>query len=245
MFTIRSADKKGQPSFQVDIAPNWPILDQTRTNWLTGRPAVVGKVPIYPETRMWVLEPAVEIYKTTKLELEINRVSDSPIKTAIRDINWYDCIRHEDLLKLLAPHSFILFDIDSPKEAASTEAYLKRKMGSKMLRMVFKNNPVLEDPVLRRAIDSSLAETEDDILLAVEARKIHETSANDESVKIIRQAIGKKVDRQLSAMLDTMTELAYVSDTYLPKHKPELSAADKRAAFAEMVIAIYGRQAEP
>lgn len=156
MFTVHSKDKRGQPSFPLDIAPDWPILDQTKTNWLTGRPAVVGKVPIYPETRMWVLEPAVEIYKTTKLGLEINRVSDSPIKTAIRDINWYDCIRHEDLLKLLAPHSFILFDIDSPKEAASTEAYLKRKMGSKMLRMVFDNTPELKDPILRRTIDDSL-----------------------------------------------------------------------------------------
>ena len=27
MFTIRSADKRGQPSFPLDIAPDWPILD--------------------------------------------------------------------------------------------------------------------------------------------------------------------------------------------------------------------------
>lgn len=245
MFTVHSKDKRGQPSFPLDIAPDWPILDQTKTNWLTGRPAVVGKVPIYPETGRWVLEPAIGVYKTTKLGLEINRVPDSPIKTASRDTHWHDCIRYEDVVALLTPHLPMLFGIDSPKEATLTEAYLKRKMGSKMLRMVFKNTPELKDPILRRTIDDSLVETKDDILLAVEARKIHETSANDESVKIIRQAIGKKVDRQLSAMRDTMTELAYVSDTYLPKHKPELSAADKRAAFAEMVVAIYGRQAEP
>ena len=166
MFTIRSADKKGQPSFQVDIAPNWPILDQTKTNWFTNRPAVVGKVPIYPETGRWVLEPAIGVYKTTKLGLEINRVPDSPIKTASRDTHWHDCIRYEDVVALLAPHLPMLFGIDSPKEAASTEAYLKRKMGSKMLRMVFENTPELKDPILRRTIDSSLVETKDDIAMA-------------------------------------------------------------------------------
>lgn len=245
MFTSYLTDLKARSSFQVDTAPDWPILDQTKTNWFTSRPAVVDKVPIYPETRMWVLGPAIGVYKKTKLDLEINRVSDSPIKTASRDTDWHDCILLEDFAELSAPYNSMLCGIDSPKKAASAEAYLKRKMGSKMLRMLFENIPELKDPILRRAIDDSLIETKDDIALAVEARKIHELSANDESVKLIRQAVGKKVDGQLSDMRDTMTELAYVSDTYLPKHKPELSAADKRAAFAEMVVAIYGRQAEP
>ncbi len=70
MFTVSSPEKNGQPSFQVDIAPSWPILDQTRTNWLTGRPATVDKIPVYPETRDWVLGPAVQIYKETTFYLK-------------------------------------------------------------------------------------------------------------------------------------------------------------------------------
>ena len=248
MFTLRSTDKDGQPSLQVDIAPSWPILDQTRTNWLTGKPAVVDKIPIYPEARDWVLGPAVQIYKETTFYLKDNRIPDSPIKTADSEaccgiMDHY--VNPEDITTLLLiPHLDKVFDIDSPEEAASAESYLSRKMGSKILRMVFEHIPDLKDPTLRRAIDSSLVETQEDIALAVEARKIHGLSPDDESVNLIRQAACKKVDRQLSAMRDAMTELAYVSGTHLPKHKPELSAADKKAVFAEMIASKYQQTAE-
>lgn len=243
MFTIRSTDKDGQPSLQVDIAPGWPILDQTRTNWLTGKPAVVDKIPIYPETRDWVLGPAVQTYKETTFYLNDNRIPDSPIETADSEarcgiMDYY--VNPEDITTLLLmPHLDKVFDIDSPEEAASAESYLNRKIGSKVLRMIFKNIPELKDPILRRTIDSSLVETQAGIALAVEARKIHELSPDDESVNLIRQAACKKVDRQLSAMRDAMTELAYVSSTYRPKHRPELNTTDKREIFAEMVAAKY------
>ncbi len=248
MFTLRSTDKDGQPNLQVDIAPNWPILDQTKTNWLTGKPATVDKVPIYPETRDWVLGPAIQVYKETTFYLKDNRIPDSPIKTANDEArcSLMDCyVNPEDITTLLLmPHLDKVFDIDSPEEAASAESYLNRKIGSKVLRMIFKNIPELKDPILRRTIDSSLVETKADIALAVEARKIHELSPDDESVNLIRQAACKKVDRQLSAMRDAMTELAYVSGTHLPKHKPELSAADKKAVFAEMIASKYQQTAE-
>lgn len=247
MFTIRSTDKDGQPSFQVDIAPNWPILDQAKTNWLTGKPATVDKVPIYPETRDWVLGPAIQVYKETTFYLKDNRIPDSPIKTANDEArcSLMDCyVNPEDIATLLMPHLDTVFDIDSLKEATSAEAYLNRKIGSKILRMIFENTPGLKDPILRRAIDSSLVETKDDIALAVEARKIHELSPDDESVRLIRQAACKKVDRQLSSMRDAMTELAYVSGTYRPKHKPELNTADRREIFAEMIAAKYEPPAE-
>lgn len=91
--------------------------------------------------------------------------------------------------------------------------------------MIFKNIPELKDPILRRTIDSSLVEQKTISAMAVEACKIHELSADDESVSLIRQDACKKVDRQLSAMRDAMTELAYVSGTYRPKHKPELNTS--------------------
>ena len=97
---------------------------------------------------------------------------------------------------------------------------------------------------MRRTIDNSLVETKADITLAVEAHKINELSPDDESVRLIRQATCKKVDRQLSAMRDAMTELAYVSGTYRPKHKPELNTADRREIFAEMIAAKYEPPAE-
>lgn len=247
MFTVRSTNKNSQSSFQVDIAPNWPILDQTRTNWLTGKPAVVDKIPIYPETRDWVLGPAIQIYEKTTFYLRDNRVPDFPIKTANDEArcSLMDCyVNPEDIATLLMPHLDTVFDIDSPKEATSAEAYLNRKIGSKILRMIFKNIPELKDPILRRTIDNSLIETEENIALAVEARKVHELSADDESVSLIRQAACKKVDRQLSAMRDAMTELAYVSGTYRPKHKPELNTADRREIFAEMIAAKYEPPAE-
>ena len=243
MFTIRSTDKDGQPSLQVDIAPGWPILDQTRTNWLTGKPAVVDKIPIYPETRDWVLGPAVQTYKETTFYLNDNRIPDSPIETADSEarcgiMDYY--VNPEDITTLLLmPHLDKVFDIDSPEEAASAESYLNRKIGSKVLRMIFKNIPELKDPILRRTIDGSLVETQEDIALAVEARKIHGLSPDDESVNLIRQAACKQVDRQLSSMRDAMTELAYVSGTYRPKHRPELNTTDKREIFAEMVAAKY------
>ena len=56
--------------------------------------------------------------------------------------------------------------------------------------------------------------------------------------------LAKKVDRQLSAMRDAMTELAYVSGTYRPKHKPELNTADRREIYAEMIAAKYEPPAE-
>ena len=248
MFTLRSTDKDGQPSLQVDIAPNWPILDQAKTNWLTGKPATVDKVPIYPETRDWVLGPAIQVYKETTFYLKDNRIPDSPIKTANDEArcSLMDCyVNPEDVTTLLLiPHLDTVFDIESPKEAASAESYLNRKIGSKVLRMIFKNIPELKDPILRRTIDNSLVETKADITLAVEARKIYELPADDESVNLIRQTACKKVDRQLSAMRDAMTELAYVSGTHLPKHKPELSAADKKAVFAEMIASKYQQTAE-
>ncbi len=148
-------------------------------------------------------------------------------------------VNPEDVATLFIPYVDKVFDINSPEEAISAEAYLNRKIGSKVLRMIFKNIPELKDPILRRTIDSSLVETKADIALAVEARKIHELSPDDESVRLIRQATCKKVDRRLSAMRDAMTELAYVSGTHLPKHKPELSAADKKAVFAEMIASKY------
>ena len=247
MFTLRSTDKDGQPSLQVDIAPSWPILDQTRTNWLTGKPAVVDKIPIYPEARDWVLGPAVQIYKETTFYLKDNRIPDSPIKTASDEARCgiMDCyVNPEDVATLSIPYVDKVFDINSPEEVASAESYLNRKIGSKVLRMIFKNIPELKDPILRRTIDNSLVETKADITLAVEARKIHELSADDESVSLIRQAACKKVDRQLSAMRDAMTELAYVSGTYRPKHKPELNTADRREIFAEMIAAKYEPPAE-
>lgn len=247
MFTVSSPEKNGQPSFQVDIAPSWPILDQTRTNWLTGRPATINKIPVYPETRDWVLGPAIQIYKETTFYLNDNRIPDSPIKTADSEaycgiMDYY--VNPEDIATLFIPYVDKVFDIEAPEEAASAESYLSRKMGSKILRMVFEHIPDLKDPTLRRAIDSSLVETQEDIALAVEARKIHGLSPDDESVNLIRQAACKKVDRQLSAMRDAMTELAYVSGTHLPKHKPELSAADKKAVFAEMIASKYQQTAE-
>ncbi len=248
MFTLRSTDKDGQPSLQVDIAPNWPILDQAKTNWLTGKPATVDKVPIYPETRDWVLGPAIQVYKETTFYLKDNRIPDSPIKTANDEArcSLMDCyVNPEDVTTLLLmPHLDKVFDIDSPEEAASAESYLNRKIGSKVLRMIFKNIPELKDPILRRTIDNSLVETKADITLAVEARKIYELPADDESVNLIRQTACKKVDRQLSAMRDAMTELAYVSGTYRPKHKPELNTADRREIFAEMIAAKYEPPAE-
>lgn len=247
MFTVSSPEKNGQPSFQVDIAPSWPILDQTRTNWLTGRPATVDKIPVYPETRDWVLGPAVQIYKETTFYLKDNQIPDFPIKTADSEAccGIMDCyVNPEDIATLFIPYVDKVFDIESPEEAASAESYLSRKMGSKVLRMIFENIPELKDPILRRTIDSSLVETKADIALAVEARKVHELSPGDESVKLIRQATCKKVDKQLSAMRDAMTELAYVSGTHLPKHKPELSAADKKAVFAEMIASKYQQTAE-
>lgn len=248
MFTVSSPEKNGQPSFQVDIAPSWPILDQTRTNWLTGRPATVDKIPVYPETRDWVLGPAVQVYKETTFYLKDNRIPDSPIKTANDEarcgiMNYY--VNPEDITTLLLmPHLDKVFDIDSPEEAASAESYLNRKIGSKVLRMIFKNIPELKDPILRRTIDGSLVETQEDIALAVEARKIHGLSPDDESVNLIRQAACKQVDRQLSSMRDAMTELAYVSGTYRPKHRPELNTTDRREIFAEMVAAKYESPAE-
>jgi hypothetical protein len=247
MFTTRSTDKDGQPSLQVDIAPNWPILDQTKTNWLTGKPAVVDKIPIYPETRDWVFGPAIQIYKETTFYLKDNQIPDFPIKTADSEaccslMDYY--VNPEDIATLFIPYVDKVFDINSPEEAISAEAYLNRKIGSKVLRMVFENIPELKDPILRRAIDSSLVETQEDIALAVEARKIHGLSPDDESVKLIRQATCKKVDRQLSAMRDAMTELAYVNGADRSKHKPELSAADRREIFAEMIAAKYEPPAE-
>lgn len=247
MFTIRSTDKDSQPSFQVDIAPNWPILDQTKTNWLTGKPAVVDKIPIYPETRDWVFGPAIQVYKETTFYLKDNQIPDSPIKTADSEVrcslmDYY--VNPEDIETLFIPYVDKVFDINSPEEAISAEAYLNRKIGSKVLRMIFKNIPELKDPILRRTIDSSLVETKADIALAVEARKVHELSPGDESVKLIRQATCKKVDKQLSAMRDAMTELAYVNGADRSKHKPELSAADRREIFAEMIAAKYESPAE-
>lgn len=247
MFTVSSPEKNDQPSFQVDITPSWPILDQTRTNWLTGRPATVDKIPVYPEARDWVLGPAVQIYKETTFYLNDNRIPDSPIKTADSEaycgiMDYY--VNPEDIATLFIPYVDKVFDINSPEEAISAEAYLNRKIGSKVLRMIFKNIPELKDPILRRTIDSSLVETQEDIALAAEARKIHGLSPDDESVSLIKQAVCKKVNRQLSAMRDTMTELAYVSGTHLPKHKPELSAADKKAVFAEMIASKYQQTAE-
>lgn len=247
MFTVRSTDKDGQPSLQVDIAPNWPILDQTKTNWLTGRPATIDKIPVYPETRDWVLGRAVQIYKETTFYLNDNRIPDSPIETADSEarcslMDYY--VNPEDIATLFIPYVDKVFDINSPEEVISAEAYLNRKIGSKVLRMIFKNIPELKDPILRRTIDSSLVETKADIALAVEARKIHELSPDDESVRLIRQATCRKVDRRFSAMRDAMTELAYVSGTHLPKHKPELSAADKKAVFAEMIASKYQQTAE-
>lgn len=247
MFTVRSTDKDSQPSFQVDIAPGWPILDQTRTNWLTGKPAVVDKIPIYPETRDWVLGPAVQTYKETTFYLNDNRIPDSPIETADSEARCgiMDCyVNPEDITTLSIPYVDKVFDINSPEEVASAESYLNRKIGSKVLRMIFKNIPELKDPILRRAIDGSLVETQEDIALAVEARKIHGLSPDDESVNLIRQAACKQVDRQLSSMRDAMTELAYVSGTYRPKHRPELNTTDKREIFAEMVAAKYEPLAE-
>ena len=247
MFTVRSTDKDSLPSFQVDIAPGWPILDQTRTNWLTGKPAVVDKIPIYPETRDWVLGPAVQTYKETTFYLNDNRIPDSPIETADSEARCgiMDCyVNPEDITTLSIPYVDKVFDINSPEEVASAESYLNRKIGSKVLRMIFKNIPELKDPILRRAIDGSLVETQEDIALAVEARKIHGLSPDDESVNLIRQAACKQVDRQLSSMRDAMTELAYVSGTYRPKHRPELNTTDKREIFAEMVAAKYEPLAE-
>lgn len=248
MFTVRSTDKDGQPSFQVDIAPNWPILDQTKTNWLTGKPATVDKVPIYPETRDWVLGPAIQVYKETMFYLKDNRIPDSPIKTANDEArcSLMDCyVNPEDIATLLISHLDTVFDIDSPEEAASAESYLNRKIGSKVLRMIFKNIPELKDPILRRTIDSSLVETKDDIAMTVETRKIHELSADDESVSLIRQAACKKVDRQLSSMRDAMTEISYLHGDYRPNEKRSLSAEDKKAIFAEMIQAKYGPSAQP
>jgi hypothetical protein len=247
MLTIRSTDKDSQPSLQVDIAPNWPILDQTKTNWLTGKPAVVDKIPIYPETRDWVFGPAIQVYKETTFYLKDNQIPDSPIKTADSEVrcslmDYY--VNPEDIETLFIPYVDKVFDINSPEEAISAEAYLNRKIGSKVLRMIFKNIPELKDPILRRTIDSSLVETKADIALAVEARKVHELSPGDESVKLIRQATCKKVDKQLSAMRDAMTELAYVNGADRSKHKPELSAADRREIFAEMIAAKYESPAE-
>ena len=247
MLTIRSTDKDSQPSLQVDIAPNWPILDQTKTNWLTGKPAVVDKIHIYPETRDWVFGPAIQVYKETTFYLKDNQIPDSPIKTADSEVrcslmDYY--VNPEDIETLFIPYVDKVFDINSPEEAISAEAYLNRKIGSKVLRMIFKNIPELKDPILRRTIDSSLVETKADIALAVEARKVHELSPGDESVKLIRQATCKKVDKQLSAMRDAMTELAYVNGADRSKHKPELSAADRREIFAEMIAAKYESPAE-
>ena len=247
MFTIRSTDKYGQPSFQVDIAPNWPILDQAKTNWLTGKPATVDKVPIYPETRDWVLGPAIQVYKETTFYLKDNRIPDSPIETADSEarcslMDYY--VSPEDIETLFIPYVDKVFDINSPEEAISAEAYLNRKIGSKVLRMIFENIPELKDPILRRTIDNSLVETKADIALAAKARKIHGLSLDDESVNLIRQAACKKVDRQLSAMRDAMTELAYVNGADRSKHKPELSAADRREIFAEMIASKYQQTAE-
>ena len=194
MFTIRSTDKDGQPSLQVDIAPSWPILDQTKTNWLTSKPAVVDKIPIYPETRDWVLGPAIQVYRETTFYLKDNRIPDSPIKTANDEArcSLMDCyVNPEDIATLFIPYVDKVFDINSPEEAISAEAYLNRKIGSKVLRMIFKNIPELKDPILRRTIDSSLVETKADIALAVEARKIHELSPDDESVRLIRHPPAK------------------------------------------------------
>jgi len=156
-----------------------------------------------------------------------------------------DCyVNPEDIETLFIPYVDKVFDINSPEEAASAESYLSRKMGSKVLRIIFENIPELKDPILRRTIDSSLVETKADITLAVEARKVHELSPGDESVKLIRQATCKKVDKQLSAMRDAMTELAYVNGADRSKHKPELSAADRREIFAEMIAAKYEPPAE-
>ena len=247
MFTVSSPEKNGQPSFQVDIAPSWPILDQTRTNWLTGRLATIDKIPVYPETRDWVLGPAVQIYKETTFYLNDNQIPDSPIKTADSEaccgiMDYY--VNPEDIATLFIPYVDKVFDIESPEEAASAESYLNRKIGSKILRMIFEHIPELKDPTLRKAIDSSLVDTKDDIALAAKARKIHGLSPDDESVSLIRQAVCKKVDRQLSAMRDTMTELAYVSGAYRPKDMPKLSAADKKAAFTEIVMAQYQQPTE-
>ena len=233
----------------MDIAPNWPILDQTKTHWLTGKPAVVDKIPIYPETRDWVLGPAVQIYKETTFYLNDNRIPDSPIKTASDEARCGIMDRYvnsEDITTLLLmPHLDKVFDIDSPEEAASAESYLNRKIGSKVLRMIFKNIPELKDPTLRRAIDGSLVETQEDIALAVEARKVHELPPGDESVKLIRQATCEKVDKQLSAMRDAMTEISYLHCDYRPNEKRSLSAEDKKAIFAEMIQAKYGPSAQP
>ena len=247
MFTLRSTDKDSQPSFQVDIAPDWPILDQTRTNWFTGNLATADKIPIYPEARDWVLGPAIQVYKETTFYLKDNRIPDSPIKTADSEaccgiMDYY--VNPEDIATLFIPYVDKVFDIESPEEVASAESYLNRKIGSKVLRMIFKNIPELKDPILRRTIDSSLVETKADIALAVEARKIYELPADDESVNLIRQTACKKVDRQLSAMRDAMTELAYVSGTYRPKHRPELNTTDKREIFAEIIAAKYEPPAE-
>ena len=248
MLTIRSTEKNGQPSFQVDIAPSWPILDQTRTNWLTGRPATVDKIPVYPETRDWVLGPAVQIYKETTFYLKDNRIPDSPIETADSEarcslMDYY--VNPEDIETLFIPYVDKVFDINSPEEAISAEAYLNRKIGSKILRMIFENIPELKDPILRRTIDNSLVETKADIALAVEARKVHELPPGDESVKLIRQATCEKVDKQLSAMRDAMTEISYLHCDYRPNEKRSLSAEDKKAIFAEMIQAKYGPSAQP
>lgn len=248
MFTVSSPEKNGQPSFQVDIAPSWPILDQTRTNWLTGRPATVDKIPVYPETRDWVLGPAVQIYKETTFYLKDNQIPDFPIKTADSEAccGIMDCyVNPEDIATLFIPYVDKVFDIESPEEAISAEAYLNRKIGSKVLRMIFKNIPELKDPILRKTIDSSLVETKADIALAVEARKIHELSPDDESVRLIRQATCKKVDRRLSAMQDAMIEISYLHGDYRPNEKRSLSAEDKKAIFAEMIQTKYGPSAQP
>ncbi len=191
--------------------------------------------------------PAIQVYKETTFYLKDNQIPDFPIKTADSEaccslMDYY--VNPEDIATLFIPYVDKVFDINSPEEAISAEAYLNRKIGSKVLRMIFKNIPELKDPILRRTIDSSLVETKADIALAVEARKIHELSPDDESVRLIRQATCKKVDRRLSAMRDAMTELAYVSGTHLPKHKPELSAADKKAVFAEMIASKYQQTAK-
>jgi len=248
MFTIRSTDKDSQPSFQVDIAPDWPILDQTRTHWLTGNPVTADKIPIYPETRDWVLGRAIQIYKETTLYLQGNQIPDSPIETADSEarcslMDYY--VNPEDIATLFIPYVDKVFDINSPEEAISAEAYLNRKIGSKVLRMIFKNIPELKDPILRKTIDSSLVETKADIALAVEARKIHELSPDDESVRLIRQATCKKVDRRLSAMQDAMIEISYLHGDYRPNEKRSLSAEDKKAIFAEMIQTKYGPSAQP
>jgi hypothetical protein len=120
MFTVRSTNKNSQPSFQVDIAPNWPILDQTKTNWLTGKPATVDKVPIYPETRDWVLGPAIQVYKETMFYLKDNRIPDSPIETANDEarcgiMDHY--VNPEDITTLLLmPHLDKVFALIRPKK---------------------------------------------------------------------------------------------------------------------------------